>query len=54
MPNPNMTQEDYLKMFGTEEQLEDYYARDKQFKEWVQENVPVIKPKMPWEAKDEN
>lgn len=44
MPNHNMTYEDYLQMFGTKEQLEEYRAKQSEFREWIEENIPVYKP----------
>jgi hypothetical protein len=43
------TEEEHLKMFGTKEQLEAYYERKKFWDSWIEENIPVYKPKFPWD-----
>ena len=45
------TEEDHLKMFGTKEQLEAYYERKKFWDSWIEENIPVYKPKFPWDVR---
>jgi len=44
MPNHNMTYEDYLQMFGTKKQLDEYRIKQSELREWIEENIPVYKP----------
>lgn len=44
MPNPNMTQDEYLQMFGTKEEIEAWNKHQAEFKKWIEENVPVWEP----------
>lgn len=44
MPNPNMTQLEYLQMCGTPEQVEEYKAKIEKWDKWIKENIPVYVP----------
>ena len=46
MPDPRMTYDEYLEMFGTEEQKEKWKKQQEHFKEWLKD-VPVYEPKFP-------
>lgn len=39
-----MTQDEYLQMFGTKEEIEAWNKHQAEFKKWIEENVPVWEP----------
>lgn len=40
MPDPNMTYEQHLEMFGTEEERHKWKAQQEKFQEWI-EQIPM-------------
>lgn len=46
MPDPNMTYQDHLEMFGTKEEKEKYKKRLEFWNEWVKD-IPIFEPKFP-------
>ena len=41
MPNPNLTEKDYVMMFGSEEDKQKYLEKEKKWKEII-ESIPVM------------
>jgi hypothetical protein len=44
MPNPNLSYEDYLAMFGTQEQKDAWKKKREFWDKWIAENIPVYEP----------